>query len=115
MPAISTKGFSRFPRTLFVVGCNSRELQVGKVVYRRNVRYLRPACLRVRTYDSDTNFSLGHGSTSPFCKVIDMNHVGLLARRKAPQILLSGYVRGASARARTLLPSTSVTGGLRIT
>jgi hypothetical protein len=35
---------------------------------RRNVRYLRPACFRVRTYDSDTNFSLVHSSTSPFCK-----------------------------------------------
>src|SRR6266496_4063017 len=42
-PAISAEGFSRFPRTLLVARCHSRELQAGKTVDRRNMRDLRPA------------------------------------------------------------------------
>jgi hypothetical protein len=71
-PAISAEGFSRFPCTLLVARCHSRELQAGKAVDCRNVRHLRPACFGVCTDDSDTHFFWGHGSTSLYFIVIDM-------------------------------------------
>jgi hypothetical protein len=57
-PAISAEGFSRFPRTLLVARCHSRELQAGKAFDRGNVRYARPALFGVCTDDSDTNLFL---------------------------------------------------------
>jgi hypothetical protein len=56
---------------LFVSCCDSREPHAGKTLDCGNVRHLRPACFGIRTDNSDTNFFLGHSSTSFYCKVID--------------------------------------------
>src|SRR6266404_7400607 len=62
VPAISAEGLGGLPRTLLVTSCHSREPKAGQIIYRRNVRHLRPAAFRGRADDTNTDFTFSSGN-----------------------------------------------------